>query len=87
MTNKMATLDGVAQQKPCTNNVPPAPEVVNISPLRKLRLANELPAAKIVGSVQRMYPGFDKYLLSKAERPDTYGIELRTDAMIIEKHA
>lgn len=23
MTNKMATLDGVAQQKPCTNNVPP----------------------------------------------------------------
>lgn len=30
MTNKMATLDGVAQQKPCTNNVPPAPEVVNM---------------------------------------------------------
>jgi len=34
MTNKMATLDGVAQQKPCTNNVPPAPEVVNICKTR-----------------------------------------------------
>lgn len=70
----------------CTNNVPQECGEVNI---RELRIEKGIPAADIVATVQELYSKFDKHLLSKAERPDQYGIRLCEPALIeiVAKHA
>ena len=49
--------------------------------LRNLRLSKQLPAKDIVAAVQKLYPSFDKTMLSKSEHGDRYGVTLRRDAM------
>ena len=49
--------------------------------LRKLRLDLQLPAKDIVAVVQRLYPSFDKSMLSKSENGDKYGVTLKRDAV------
>lgn len=49
--------------------------------LRELRLGKKLPAKEIVAVVQRMYPSFDKTMLSKSENGDKYGVSIRRDAL------
>ena len=49
--------------------------------LTMLRLSKQLKGKDIVEVVQRLYPSFDKTMLSKCERGDKYGIVLRRNAM------
>lgn len=49
--------------------------------LRSLRLDKDLKAREMVAVVRRLYPKCDKPLLSKCENGDTYGIDIRTDAL------
>lgn len=49
--------------------------------LRKLRLKKSIKGAEVVEVVQKLYPKFDKTILSKCENGDAYGVELRRDAM------
>lgn len=51
--------------------------------LRSLRLSQQppIPAKEMVLVVRRLYPKFDKPLLSKCEHGDEYGIQIRSDAM------
>ena len=55
--------------------------VTLMSELKMLRVGNKIPAADIINVLQRFYPGIDKPLLSKLERPQKYGITLKPDAM------
>ena len=48
--------------------------------LRNLRVNQQIPAKDIVAVVQKLYPSFDKTLLSKSERGDKYGVVLRREA-------
>lgn len=49
--------------------------------LRDLRLSKQLPAKDIVAVVQKLYPAFDKTMLSKSEHGHKYGVSLRRDAL------
>ncbi len=49
--------------------------------LRDLRISKQLPAKDIVAVVQKLYPAFDKTMLSKSEHGDKYGVTLRRDAL------
>lgn len=49
--------------------------------LRGLRLFFDIPAADMVQKVQELYPKYDKYLQSKAENSDMYGVEICSDAL------
>lgn len=44
--------------------------------LRDLRISNGLPAMEIADAVKTVFPKFDRYLLSKCEQPDDYGVKL-----------
>ena len=49
--------------------------------LKSLRVLYSLGAKDMAETVQHTYPRFDRYLLSKCEASDQYGIELRRDAL------
>lgn len=53
----------------------------DVKALRALRSERRIPVADIVEVITSIYPKFDRYLLSKAEHGDEYGIRLRGDAM------
>lgn len=57
--------------------------------LRNLRISKKLAAKDIVKVVQRIYPSFDKTMLSKCERGEKYGASLPRNAMnaLIEEFA
>ena len=44
--------------------------------LRDLRLLSGIPAPTIADAVKQVFPKFDRYLLSKCEQPDLYGVTL-----------
>lgn len=44
--------------------------------LRDLRLSSGIPASEIAEAVRKIYPKFDRHLLSKVEHPDDYGVHL-----------
>ena len=44
--------------------------------LRDLRILSGIPAPTIAGAVKQVFPKFDRYLLSKCEQPDLYGVTL-----------
>ena len=44
--------------------------------LRDLRLLSGIPAPVIADAVREIFPKFDRYLLSKCEQPDLYGVTL-----------
>lgn len=44
--------------------------------LRDLRLLSGIPAPAIADAVKQVFPKFDRYLLSKCEQPDLYGVTL-----------
>ena len=49
--------------------------------LKSLRVLYSLAAKDMAETVQHTYPRFDRYLLSKCEASDQYGIEIRRDAL------
>ena len=49
--------------------------------LRELRISKKLQAKDIVATVQRIYPSFDKAMLSKSENFERYGVTIRRDAL------
>lgn len=49
--------------------------------LRALRLALNIPAKDMVAEVQRLYPKFDKTVLSKCEHAEAYGVVIQPDAL------
>ena len=53
----------------------------DVKAIRELRSVRSIPVADIVEVVAAGYPKFDRYLLSKVEHGDEYGIRLRDDAM------
>ena len=57
--------------------------------LRTLRLSKNIPAQAIVNVIKKFHPNFDKPMLSKCERGDTYGITLKPAVMdaLIDKFA
>lgn len=65
-----------------TTSIPTKAQLRKMQPLKRLRMAKGLNAQDMTDAVREMYGKFDRYLLSKAENPDDYGIELREDAMI-----
>lgn len=44
--------------------------------LRDLRILSGIPAPTIADAVRQVFPKFDRYLLSKCEQPDLYGVTL-----------
>ena len=44
--------------------------------LRDLRVLSGIPAPTIADAVRQIFPKFDRYLLSKCEQPDLYGVAL-----------
>lgn len=44
--------------------------------LRDLRILSGIPAPVIADAVREIFPKFDRYLLSKCEQPDLYGVTL-----------
>ena len=44
--------------------------------LRDLRILSGIPAPAIADAVKQVFPKFDRYLLSKCEQPDLYGVTL-----------
>ena len=49
--------------------------------LRTLHLNKELQAKDIVAVVRKLYPAFNKSMLSKSEHGNRYGVSLRRDAL------
>ena len=49
--------------------------------LRRLRIEKELPAKAMVEVIQRLYPKFDKTVLSKCEHGGEYGVSIRPEAL------
>lgn len=49
--------------------------------LKDLRVSHAIAARDMAETVQALYPRFDRYLLSKCEASDQYGVELRRDAL------
>lgn len=49
--------------------------------LRALRLEKNLPAKAMADVIQRLYPKFDKTVLSKCEHGDEYWVQIRADAV------
>lgn len=67
-----------AKSKSTTSIVDNLP--ADVKALRALRSERHIPVTDIVEVVASIYPKFDRYLLSKAEHGDEYGIRLRADA-------
>ena len=52
----------------------------DVKAIRALRSERHIPVGDIVEVVASVYPRFDRYLLSKVEHGEEYGIRLRADA-------
>ena len=52
----------------------------DVKEIRALRSERHIPVVDIVEVVASIYPKFDRYLLSKVEHGEEYGIRLRADA-------
>lgn len=50
--------------------------------LAELRSAKKIQAKEMIEVVASIYPKYDKYIQSKVEHGDEYGVQLRQDAMI-----
>ena len=57
--------------------------------LQALRLSHSIPARDMAETVQKIYPRFDRYLLSKCEADRVYGVQIKTDALkaLYQKYA
>lgn len=57
--------------------------------LQSLRLSHSIPARDMAETVQQIYPRFDRYLLSKCEASEVYGVQIKTDALkaLYQKYA
>lgn len=72
-----------AQGEPSTTkSIPSKAELRKMPPLKRLRIEKGLAAQDMTDTVCELYGKFDRFLLSKAENPDDYGVELREDALI-----
>lgn len=49
--------------------------------LKDLRLKHSLSGQEMADTVQAIYPRFDRYLLSKCESPELYGVDLRQEGI------
>lgn len=49
--------------------------------LRALRLAKNIPVKEMVEVIRPLYPKYDKTVQSKCENGNSYGVQLRPDAM------
>ena len=49
--------------------------------IRALRLAKNIPAKAMVEVIQKLYPKFDKTVLSKCEQGEKYGVHIRPAAV------
>ena len=72
-----------------TKTIVPAGMAHVKNPLKRLRLLTGLPSSTLVRTVREMYPRYDKYLQSKCERTEEYGVTLCKEAMdsLIAAHA
>ena len=52
-----------------------------MSDLQTLRLSRSVPARDMAETVQKIYPKFDRYLLSKCEAESVYGVQIKHDAL------
>ncbi len=69
-----------AVQTPCSTT-PILPNLpADVKAIRALRSERHIPVGDIVEVVASVYPRFDRYLLSKVEHGEEYGIRLRADA-------
>ncbi len=66
---------------PQTSNESIAQKKGDVNILRSLRTTNNIPADKIVKSVQKLHPKYNKTLQSKCERTEEYGVCLEPNAM------
>lgn len=64
-----------------TKTIVPAGMAHVKNPLKRLRLLTGLPSSTLVRTVREMYPRYDKYLQSKCERTEEYGITLCKEAL------
>ena len=57
--------------------------------LQSLRLSHQIPARDMAETVQKIYPRFDRYLLSKCEASEVYGVQIKNDALkaLYQKYA
>ena len=86
--NKEEAVPLVTQQKPqagggmaSSQPMPIVPDLpADVKAIRALRSERHIPVADIVEVVSAIYPRFDRYLLSKVEHGEEYGIRLRADA-------
>ncbi len=67
------------QTNELTNSLTENAKTVNS--LRALRITKQIPVSEIVKKVNVIYPGYDKYLQSKCEHSQYYGVEICKDAM------
>lgn len=49
--------------------------------LRRLRTEHGIPAKDMADEIRRLYPKFDKTVLSKCEHGDEYGVVIKDDAL------
>lgn len=64
-----------------SKNIVPAGMAHVKNPLKRLRLMTGLPSSTLVRTVREMYPRYDKYLQSKCERTEEYGVSLCKEAL------
>lgn len=64
-----------------SKNIVPAGMAHVKNPLRRLRLMTGLPVSSLVKEVRMNFPRYDKYLHSKCERTEEYGITLCKEAL------
>lgn len=69
-----------AQIKKPETIIPNSAKKVNAGWLVEFRAANKLKPADIISALRRIYPSFDKFLCSKVENPEKYGIQLTQEA-------
>lgn len=84
--NEMETAPRQQSQSPVSvqtpiGTTPILPKLpADVKAIRDLRTERHIPVGDIVEVVASVYPRFDRYLLSKVEHGEEYGIRLRADA-------
>lgn len=76
-------------QEPSPKPMIPAKPLAVKNDLAELRTSKNLQAKEMIEVVSAIYPKYDKFIQSKVEHGDEYGIQLRNDAMdaLYEKFA
>lgn len=69
------------RKNPHHNDTSSNAESQSVNELYRMRASQNIPAADMVAVVKELYPRFDKPLLSKVQRPELYGVDLRQDAL------